>query len=193
MARPSNKEEKAEQILDAFERCIAKVGVEGATLQLVAEEASMARALLRHHVGNRDALIDAMVQRFLTRSTALNEELLAYLPQHDRIPVLLEVLFSADNLAYSNDILVAEALINAAQTRPALSEKLLPWYQEFEQVIVNELALAFPQANSDDIDTVATGVVGIYFNVYSITGLGQVNKMLRLSQGACEKLISTLG
>lgn len=192
MARPSNKEEKAELILDAFERCIAKVGVEGATLKLVAEEASMARALLRHHVGNREDLIDAMVQRFLQRSSALNQELLAYLPSENRVPALLEVLFSPENLQYSNDILVAEALINAAQTRPELSDKLLPWYQEFELIITDELACEYNASSKEDIEIVATGIVGIYFNVYSITGLGQVEKMLRLSQGACRKLISTL-
>lgn len=193
MARPSNKEEKAELILDAFERCIAKYGVEGTTLKLVAEEASMARALLRHHVGNREELIDAVVRRFIDRSAALNQELLSYLPEKKRVPMLLSLLFAAENLDYTNDILVAEALMNAAQTRPELARQLRQWYVDFENIVIDELRQAYSIAPMGDVRAVATGVVGIYFSVYSIAGLGQAEQMLRQSRCACEKLIGTLG
>ena len=43
MARPSVKDERTEAILAAFERCVARHGVEGATLQRTADEAGLAR------------------------------------------------------------------------------------------------------------------------------------------------------
>ena len=54
MARPSVKEERREQILTAYEQCVARYGVEGATLDKVAEEAGLARPLIRHNIGNRE-------------------------------------------------------------------------------------------------------------------------------------------
>ena len=38
MPRPSVKAERTEEILDAFERCVARYGVEGSTLERIAEQ-----------------------------------------------------------------------------------------------------------------------------------------------------------
>ena len=53
MARPRVTAERREEILAAFARCVARDGVEGASLQQVADEAGLARGLLRHHLGQR--------------------------------------------------------------------------------------------------------------------------------------------
>ncbi|MEO1142890.1 MAG: TetR/AcrR family transcriptional regulator, partial [Pseudomonadota bacterium] len=63
MARPDIKESRREQIIDAFEFCVARYGVEGATLAKTAEQAGLARPLVRHNVGNRDDLVDALTKR----------------------------------------------------------------------------------------------------------------------------------
>ena len=75
MARPRVTEERSRQILDAVEVCVARHGLEGASLQRIAEQAGLARGLLRHHVGNREALIEAMAERFLVKSAAELAEL----------------------------------------------------------------------------------------------------------------------
>ena len=43
MGRPSIKAERREQILDAYETCVARFGVGGASLEKIAETAGLAR------------------------------------------------------------------------------------------------------------------------------------------------------
>ena len=81
MSRPEIKNVRREQILDAFETCVAKYGVEGATLAKTAEQAGLARPLVRHNVGNRDELVDALVERFLQKSRKYMEEFVQTLPE----------------------------------------------------------------------------------------------------------------
>ena len=73
MARPSVKAKRTEEILQAYEHCIALYGVEGATLQKIAEVAGIARPLLRHHVGNSDDLLNMALKRFIERSDAMTK------------------------------------------------------------------------------------------------------------------------
>ena len=68
MARPSLKKERTDQILDALERCLAGYGLEGATQDRIAEEAGLARPLIRHNVGNRDDMLRLGLDRFIRRS-----------------------------------------------------------------------------------------------------------------------------
>ena len=68
MPRPSLKLQRSEEILDAFERCVARYGIEGTTLEKTAEEAGLQRSLLRHNVGNRDDLLNSLVNRFISES-----------------------------------------------------------------------------------------------------------------------------
>ncbi|MBW2389182.1 MAG: hypothetical protein JRG89_12185 [Deltaproteobacteria bacterium] len=71
MARPSKVEERREQILDAFERCVVQSGIQGVTLEHVANEAGLPRSLVRHFVGNRDDMVAAVFERFTRRAEAL--------------------------------------------------------------------------------------------------------------------------
>jgi len=68
MGRPSLKKERFEEILDAYEQCVARYGLAGATLEQVARQAGLARPLIRHHIGNRDDLVEALINRFINNS-----------------------------------------------------------------------------------------------------------------------------
>ncbi len=70
MPRPSKVEERREQILDAFERCVVRSGIQGTTLEQVAQEAELPRSLVRHFIGNRDDMVAAVFERFMRRVQA---------------------------------------------------------------------------------------------------------------------------
>ena len=55
--RPPRFEERRLQILEAFGRCVARSGLEATTLDDVAREAGLQRAMIRHYVGNRGTLV----------------------------------------------------------------------------------------------------------------------------------------
>ncbi|KAA0960093.1 TetR/AcrR family transcriptional regulator [Microbacterium sp. ANT_H45B] len=60
MGRRDLSDERRPQIVAAAKRAITKYGVDGATQERIAEEAGMSRALIRHYLGNRDAVLDAV-------------------------------------------------------------------------------------------------------------------------------------
>ena len=192
MGRPSVKEERAELILNAFEACVAKYGVEGATLQKIADEAGLARALLRHHIGNREELLNALVDRFLIRSDDALVELIEALPDDNRLEALIDILFDQQYASSTSDVLVAEALIAASQTRPDLKERMLVWYQRFDEVISQEAKLAAPKAGTEAVSVFTAGVIGIYFNVDSFGPLGGIPKLREHSRLAALSLMNTL-
>jgi AcrR family transcriptional regulator len=80
MARPTLKLERHTQILDAFEACVPRHGMEGVTLAKTTDEAGLARPLVCHNIGNRDDLLKALVDRYLQNSRDKMTTLLDALP-----------------------------------------------------------------------------------------------------------------
>ena len=192
MGRPSLAAERREQILDAYEVCLARYGVEGATLEKVGEAAGLARPLIRHNIGNRDALLDAFVARFLERSAESLEELTQALPSLGGASALVDVLFDP-RYSDAKAVLVAEALYSASQDRPELAERMRSWTEGFVKTIRSALAAEYSAAEPDQLDAVATGIVGLYFNAESISVLGAMDGMRDASRRAATLLLQSLG
>ena len=192
MARPDIKDNRREQILDAFETCVARYGVEGATLGKTAEIAGLARPLIRHNVGNRDDLLAALVDRFLERSRSSTSALIDMLPGENRIDALIEILFDPQ---YANPqaVLVFNALSAAALEDKALGDHLQRWLGDFVEVLGGEIGAAFPDADAADVRAVAAGVTGIYFNVEALHPINVPMSFSQDSKRAARLLVSTLG
>ncbi|MEM7276507.1 MAG: TetR/AcrR family transcriptional regulator [Pseudomonadota bacterium] len=191
MPRPSLKTERTEEILEAFENCVARYGVEGSTLERIAEEAGLARALIRHNVGNKDELLDALVKRFLDKSQHDSVSFFESLPQRNRIRTLIDWLFNP-TLGSAHDVRVASALIAAATDRPKLAKRLRVWTKDFIDSVERELRASYRCPSNEKIRAVAAGIVGIYFNVDSLAPLGNMAGIRSASKEAALLLISTL-
>lgn len=191
MPRPSLKAERTEEIIDAIERCVIRDGINGATLEKIAEEAGIKRSLLRHNVGNRDQLIDTFLDRFFARSDEDVQQMLHYLPESGRIPVLLDFLFKEQ---YSNSRLtqVALALTSAAASHDSIRQRLRQWNSNYVSIMADELQLNYQNASTSDCYDVAAGLTGIYFNSESLAPLGDMTEIREASRKAAERLLSTL-
>jgi AcrR family transcriptional regulator len=191
MARPSIKAQRAEEILDAYELCVVRYGVEGSTLERVAEQAGLARPLIRHHVGNRDDLLEALADRFFKKSQTYLDELVAQLPDEKKAIHLINWLFS-EKYSDRTMVLIAEALIAASQGRPNLSVGLKSWIDSYIKVFAQILRDENKDVTAKTARIVATGIVGIWFNVDSLLHLDNRNKIRRDSWNAALRLIATL-
>ncbi|MEO0347489.1 MAG: hypothetical protein AAF229_14715 [Pseudomonadota bacterium] len=192
MPRPSLKKERRAAILKAFGECVARYGVEGATLERTAEAANLARALIRHNVGNKDALLDAFIEHFLAQATASVDELFEALPKRRRIDALIDYLFDPEYVD-ETEVRVTNALTMAAADRPALARQLMTWTADFTARIAAELEHAFPGAAEDDLEAVATGVVAIYYNVETVGPVGAVARLREASVRGARLLVVGLG
>lgn len=191
MGRPSIREERREQIILAYEACVARFGVEGSSLEKIAEEAGLARPLIRYNVGNRSDLLAALVERFLSKSDSSLQQLRVALPNANRTAALIENLFDTK---YSDArlVLVAEALIAASQEDPALATIMQQWTRDFIAGVRGVLKDEHPDAATDALEAVAAGISGLYFNIDSLTPLGDMSDVRESSKRAALMLVATL-
>ncbi|MEM1197939.1 MAG: TetR/AcrR family transcriptional regulator [Pseudomonadota bacterium] len=171
MPRPSLKEQRSEEILTAFARCVARFGVDGATLEVVAAEAGVSRPSVRHFVGNREDLIDALAAHVRRDYQAKMETLFAWLPQTGRIEALIEFMFAPNAASSSEDVALAQALMAAADRYPSVAAPLKGWIMEFDQRIQDELSIHAPNASPQDIAGAAFGILSLYFNIDALSQL----------------------
>ena len=191
MARPDIKDERREQILDAFEVCVARHGVEGATLAKTAEVAGLARPLVRHNVGNRDALLVALVDRYLARSRASLDAFIAALPTENRARPALDWLFDP-GLSDARVVQVAGALIMASAEDDALAAKMRDWLGDFVGGLRQLIARDYPHADTAVVSAAAAGIAGIYFNIEALYPLGAVSALAASSKRAAVMLLEAL-
>lgn len=186
MARPSLKAEKTEIILTAYEHCVARYGVEGATLQRVADAADMARPLLRHYIGNQDDLLRQCSSRMLTRSIEQFECI-----QHiESVNDFIDMLFVAGEND-KDDIAVAWALIIASPDYDFLRDDMQTWLGAFHTAMVGTLKSLYPNADKFRLDAVATGLIAICSNYHTMRDLADKG-FLQQSQQASELLLVQL-
>ena len=191
MPRPSLKAQRSEEILNAYERCVSIYGVEGATLEKIAEEAGLQRSLLRHNVGNRDDLLYALIDRFIPKSINDSKQLESYISDKTTAKEFISYLFD-ESYSDKQTILVAMALIIAAPNYPKIKPRLQKWSEDFTKSIIRILKQLNPTAKPSDYRIIAAGIVGIYFNVESLSPLGSMKTFRNDSKFAAIRLIESI-
>lgn len=192
MGRPSKKEERTEEILEAFYRCVSRYGLEGSTLERVAEESGLRRSLVRHFVGNREQLESMLVDRVLEQSSQHWQEFINTLPSDNCHEVLIEGLFS-DEHSDADTILVIESLIFSAGRDEQLRARMQEWMQRFTDDLAEVLKPQHPEANLLTLEAVSFGLISLYFNLDSLAPLGMNQQYRQPARNAARSLLLSLG
>ncbi|MCO4758868.1 MAG: TetR/AcrR family transcriptional regulator [Oceanospirillaceae bacterium] len=191
MGRPSKKEERTEEILLAFQRCVSRFGLEGSTLERIAEEAGLKRSLVRHFVGNRDELVAMLADRVIDQSNVQWDEFLAYMPPQHGCDYLLNGLFN-EHHSDPAFVMVIESLIFAAGRDAVLQKKMKNWMQHFSATVTEILRHYYPQASEQDLAAVSFGLVSLYFNLDSLSPLAMTDIYRVPARQAAEQLVRSL-
>jgi AcrR family transcriptional regulator len=191
MGRPSLKAQRKNQILDAAESCILKFGLSGLTLEKIGLEANMARPLVRHNMGNRSEIIEALIDRFLVRSAGLTKEYVAHLGQTKPLTELVDLLFGP-KYSNSDSIALGNALLVEASNTPEISEKMKAWSNNFIQQVLVVARRQFPKNDEDQLRDIVIGVCGLYFISESIQSSGDIDGFKDSSFRSAKLLISLL-
>ncbi len=192
MGRPSLADVRTEQILDAFERCVARFGLEGSSLYRIAEEADMKRSILRHYVGNREDLVLALADRVIAKYESHFEAHLREKSECSPVIQLLSYLFPAKSVSSTESILVIESLIGAGATMPEIRDKMKRYIDRLVDRSASLLRQAYPKAPRQQCWSAAYGVVSICFNQESLTPLGLPPKYLKAAKSSADVLINSL-
>jgi AcrR family transcriptional regulator len=143
VGRPSVADERIDEILDAYTRCVARYGLDGTTLQLVADEAGMARGHIRHYVGNRDELRRLFGKRLFSRYAGRGQDVASDAVSGKKAETLVRHFFRAEN-APNDDYAAIDALFAAARFDENLRKRLRTVYTGMESLVSSALAADHP-------------------------------------------------
>ena len=136
--------QRMEQLLDAAESVIAEVGVEGASVQAIAQRAGASMGSLYHFFPGKDALVLALAERCMQRVTEVNRQAIS--PEMLALP--LERVFERvvmGQVELMGQLPAFDAVHDAMLAHPAGREIA----QRMERVLVEQvdafLALRYPR------------------------------------------------
>lgn len=191
MGRKSLKTERVTQILDAFEHSLEKKGLESTTLENVAEEAGVARRIIRHYIGNRDDLIQAAVDRIIDNFTHQVFEEIEATQSDGRFESGLEYIFSKAFNELPINRLVA-ALLPASLHDKRVQQAVKKIYDAFHQEIDRELTTHLPNAPQRKRNDVAYSIMCLSFGGGWMGNIGFSETQNRLNKEIVQGLLLDL-
>jgi AcrR family transcriptional regulator len=189
MARPSLAEQRRPQLLDAYASCLVRYGVEGTTLDRVAEEAGVTRGLVRHYLGNRDEIERALGEHVREGYAVWLEELVGMSDREDRLDAAIDgILSEQPRKLYS----VIDALFREAPLDPQIAGVLREIYTGFEHAMDVELAAALPASDAKARRRVAYAIVCMAFAETDFDQIGFRPDRREAARGAARTLVDSL-
>jgi AcrR family transcriptional regulator len=170
VGRPSVADERIEEILDAYTRCVARYGLDGTTLQQVADEAGMARGHIRHYVGNRDELRRIFGKRLFARYAGQGQNVATDAASGKKAETLVRHFFRAGN-APNDDYAAIDALFAAARFDENLRKRLRTVYTGLESLVSSALADDYPGREPMVYEDAAYQIVALAYGHWSFSEL----------------------
>lgn len=195
MGRKSLEVERKAQILDAFERCIVKYGLEGTSLEQIATEAKVKRSIIRHYIGNRDDIVDTLIERIVRN---YQEELANLDAQVENIsaryylPQVLDYLFTAETRNKPRDKVIIDVLTAAQNRYPKAKSLLNELFNSITQSLAKDLIDAYPSATEAQCHQVAYGIWCLSTTNESMMWLGMDANYNQSARDCAEALLRTL-
>ncbi|WP_420584808.1 TetR/AcrR family transcriptional regulator [Ruegeria sp.] len=171
MPRPSLKDQRSQEILDAYLTCVARFGLEGATQERIAEEAGVKRPLLRHYLGNKDEMITALADYVVSGFAESLDGLRRALHDGSTAKDLVDALFAEDVGTDPRLMLAYQALVTTVPDRPDLRQGLMDSLTDFFDVVEAILRRAAPDALDISIRAVTQGISAIFVSMDALTPL----------------------
>jgi AcrR family transcriptional regulator len=193
MPRPSLKEQRTKEILEAYMACIARHGLEGATQDRIAAKAGLKRSIIRHYVGNKEDMVIALTTYLggEFNNQTLTFENSGY--KERNIQDLINLLFSDKATSEPTLVLVYQALIFAVDKYPGISKPLLGTIERLAKFVSGVLSYRYPQAAKQDIDAATYGLVVLHLNYDTISPLSPPKRWRTHSYDAAVALLASLG
>ena len=151
MGRPSLVGERRTEILDAFERCLVRDGLERTTLDAVAAEAGVQRAAIRHYIGNRDAVVRAGVEHLTAKYREAFRTEVVDAGRSPQLGAVLDWLFLGGFASdHPHEDRAVAGLLAMASSDDAAKTCLREMYTFFEAELCRQIHLEYPDADPND-------------------------------------------
>jgi AcrR family transcriptional regulator len=171
VGRPSRASERIDQILDAYTRCVALYGIEGTTLQRVADKARLARGHIRHYVGNRDELRVRFEKRMAAKYSGRATQVVDEGPAGHRAETLVRYFFRESN-APSHDYAAIDALFAAAFYDEKLRKRIRSVYVGLESLVAKALVADYPARTPAIYEHAAYQILALAYGHWTFAEIG---------------------
>ena len=192
MGRKSLATERREEILDAFERCVVKYGLEGSSLEQIADEAGMKRSIIRHYIGNRDELVDQLVERAVGNYRAQVMQTFAQVTEAEMVAKVLDELFTPPPTYNVHDKIVVDVLMTAKERFPRAKQLLVAMFDELMASFAEDLARVDPQATAAACQRIAYAIFCLSMSNESFLWLGMTPAYNSAARQTAEQLLTLL-
>jgi AcrR family transcriptional regulator len=172
MGRKDLTDERQTLILNATERCIARYGIHGATLEKIADEAGLNRGLIHHYIGNREDILQRMVERLLKNYQTSFDEFASRRPADKQASTLIDYYFGAWFELEPRDDAIITALLAESERDPLIRQTLWSVYSRFDDAIHSELASLYPHANPNNLRSTSYSIMLLAFSHATMNWLG---------------------
>lgn len=190
--RPSNRDARYAQVMQALTRTVARFGLEGASLSSIAKEAGMTRPLVRHHLGNRDEILKALQGYVLDSFEQQTAEMVEALPDEAPAKALVDALFLETEISDADLILAFAALTARAPEDPELQDGCRDVILNFEHAVAEVLTSDFQTSRQSAAEAAQT-IAALYFNVISLSPLNMPNSWSATAHQISVRILETLG
>lgn len=154
MSRKSLVEVRREEILQGFARCIATYGLD-VSLEQIAAETGVKRSIIRHYIGNRDELVEAMIERITRAYLQEMRTTLSQIRETRSEAALLDYLFDSEANYADWDRVIIDVLATARQRYPSAKRNLQDMFRESVRLLANTLRVLYPAATEKQCQHIA--------------------------------------
>jgi len=192
MPRRSLAKERRQQILDAFEQCITRYGLEGTTLEQVADEANMSRSIIRHYIGNRDSVVEELVKRRLKQTTDALIKQYEGLSPEDSVKLTLSTMFTENPVINEGDQILLDVMTTGKDRYSGARQRLRKAFEEIIQSFTDDLRLVYTSATYEQCRQVAYAIICLAEMNESFMWLGINRKYNADARVIADTLLATL-
>lgn len=191
MGRKSLKTQRINEILDAFEHCLSQKGLQATTLDNIADEAGLARRMIRHYIGNREDLINAAVERIIEKFSVSIFEAVNQSENKERVNAALDYLFSEAFNELPATKLVA-ALLAVSLYDKQVCRAVHSLYKSFHLGLDSELKVRLPNVPEDQRSQTAYSIMCLSFGGGWMRNIGFDPTLNRQNKFIAHSLIEQL-
>lgn len=191
MPRHSLIDQRRPEILEAFARCIGRLGIAGTSLEAVATEAGMRRSILRHFVGNRDDLL-IETARYVAKEVERNLPELVDRLRSDSASKMVANLFELGD--ESGDwIRIFDVFVAEGGRDPRVAAIIEPAFDNSIRAWADCLGHMYPGASADRSRAVASGLMALRTQAVCRRHLGRIEGSTVAERVGAELLLGSLG
>ena len=190
---PPNVTDRRTQILQAATRVLKDSGVQALSFEAVAREGNVSRQLVRYYFADLDALIVALCEYLGNGYRDMLVNGILKVGQVERLPFFLDFFFDlADGNPMPDNLEAYDSLLAFAVGSDALRERLCGQYLTLGQVVVHELAIAYPDMDRHACEELSFIFVAMMHANWSfVATLGYAQDHGRVMRKAIDRLIAS--